>query len=209
VPNENPAGGGTFKYDQRFPGQIYDAQAGLHQNGFRDYDPQTGRYLESDLIGLIGGVDTYSYADGSPPMMIDPDGLSPIKLIKLCVKGYKVIRNISKQEAVKLAKKGDVDIVAGSHAEAREIARLASQGKKPIRDPIHPDRNTGSTEGRSPHYHTNPRNGSHIFYSIASALTAANYSSCKDCTEEKLLEAVDFLNPLAAPKDILDIWEEL
>ncbi|MDF5946520.1 RHS repeat-associated core domain-containing protein [Pseudomonas aeruginosa] len=35
----------------RFPGQFYDAESGLHYNYFRDYDPETGRYVESDPIG--------------------------------------------------------------------------------------------------------------------------------------------------------------
>jgi len=41
----------------------------------RDYDPATGRYAESDPIGLIGGVNTYAYAEDSPAALIDPTGL--------------------------------------------------------------------------------------------------------------------------------------
>jgi len=39
-------------YNLRFPGQLYDAHAGLHQSWNRDYDPAIGRYVESDPIGL-------------------------------------------------------------------------------------------------------------------------------------------------------------
>jgi RHS repeat-associated protein len=104
--NPNPAGAGAFAYNLRFPGQLFDGQAGLHFNGNRDYDPAIGRYSESDPIRLDGGVGTYTYVDSDPLFIIDPEGLSPIKLIKLCVKGYKLIRNVSKAEAIKIAKNG-------------------------------------------------------------------------------------------------------
>jgi RHS repeat-associated protein len=55
-PDDNPQGLGTFVYDARFPGQVYESAMGLHYNYFRDYDPQVGRYVESDPIGLDGGV---------------------------------------------------------------------------------------------------------------------------------------------------------
>ncbi len=76
--NSNPAGAGTFTYNLRFPGQIFDGQAGLHQNYFRDYDPATGRYIESDPIGLAGSSSSiYSYVDGAALGFIDPMGLAP------------------------------------------------------------------------------------------------------------------------------------
>jgi hypothetical protein len=47
-------------------------------NYFRYYDPQTGRYITSDPIGLEGGINTYSYANNNPVMSIDPDGLQVV-----------------------------------------------------------------------------------------------------------------------------------
>jgi RHS repeat-associated protein len=76
LPNENPAAGGTFKYNLRFPGQLYDSQAGLSQNYFRDYDSAIGRYVENDPIGLPGGLNTYAYVGGSPIRYFDPYGLT-------------------------------------------------------------------------------------------------------------------------------------
>jgi RHS repeat-associated protein len=103
TPNENPASLGTFKYNLRFPGQIYDSHGGLMQNYFRDYDPAIGRYVESDPLGLIPGVGSsqtvpgfvrgyfskiplakrvakgtnqpYAYVSDDPIALIDPLGL--------------------------------------------------------------------------------------------------------------------------------------
>jgi RHS repeat-associated protein len=75
APNQNPAGLGTFVYNLRYPGQYYDSETGLNYNYFRDYDPATGRYVESDPIGLRGGINTYSYAYSNPVNLADPMGL--------------------------------------------------------------------------------------------------------------------------------------
>jgi RHS repeat-associated protein len=76
--NENPAGQGTFKYALRFPGQYYDTETGTNYNVNRDYDSATGRYIESDPMGLQGGVATYAYVDNAPVGYIDPSGLQAI-----------------------------------------------------------------------------------------------------------------------------------
>ncbi|HJR70817.1 MAG TPA: RHS repeat-associated core domain-containing protein, partial [Gammaproteobacteria bacterium] len=49
---------------------------------FRDYDAVTGRYVESDPIGLNGGIDTYSYVAGSPLANIDRDGTISLSGLK-------------------------------------------------------------------------------------------------------------------------------
>jgi RHS repeat-associated protein len=73
--NPNPQGAGTFPYNIRFAGQVYDGQAGLHQNFMRDYDPAIGKYAESDPLGMKAGVNTYAYVKDNPEAFSDPTGL--------------------------------------------------------------------------------------------------------------------------------------
>lgn len=74
-PMTDPDGNGTDEDVRlRFPGQIVDDESGAFYNYFRDYEPWTGRYLESDPIGLNGGLNTYGYVGGNPLWWVDPRG---------------------------------------------------------------------------------------------------------------------------------------
>ncbi|EME60116.1 RHS repeat-associated core domain-containing protein [Amycolatopsis decaplanina] len=71
----------------RFPGQYHDPETGLHYNFKRYYDPDTGRYLSHDPLGLEPASDSLAYV-GNPTDMIDPLGLAPTKPKKgTCSKG--------------------------------------------------------------------------------------------------------------------------
>jgi RHS repeat-associated protein len=101
TPAQNPQGLGTFAYNLRFPGQYYDSESGLHYNYFRDYDPQTSRYIEPDpLLGLTRWVSDdavllvpalvrwpkwlapYVYVTNNPLSEQDSFGMGPLSIIK-------------------------------------------------------------------------------------------------------------------------------
>jgi len=65
----------TIENPFRFPGQYYDSETGLHYNYFRYYNPQTGRYITPDPIGLEGGINLFAYVGGNPVNWVDPLGL--------------------------------------------------------------------------------------------------------------------------------------
>ena len=66
---------GTFTLNLRAAGQCYDTESGLGYNYYRDYEAQTGRYIESDPTGLKGGISTYTYVASNPFNFVDLLGL--------------------------------------------------------------------------------------------------------------------------------------
>ena len=76
LPNDDPDGDSiTTTVNLRFPGQYYDEETGLHYNWNRYYHPGMGRYIASDPIGLLGGPNSYLYANANAARFIDPFGL--------------------------------------------------------------------------------------------------------------------------------------
>jgi RHS repeat-associated protein len=93
----------TVENPFRFPGQYYDQETGLHYNYFRYYNPQTGRYITPDPIGLWGGINLFVYVAGNPLRWPDPMGLR-IEWNDYILNNLLVIRNLIRlnQEIIKI-----------------------------------------------------------------------------------------------------------
>lgn len=64
-----------IEFNLRLPGQYFDSESGLHQNMYRNYDPEVGHYLEPDPLGPVSSNDVFGYANQNPRQYIDPLGL--------------------------------------------------------------------------------------------------------------------------------------
>lgn len=65
----------TVEFNLRFPGQYFDNESNLHYNYYRTYNPKTGKYIQSDPLGLEAGTNTYGYVSGNSLSASDPLGL--------------------------------------------------------------------------------------------------------------------------------------
>jgi RHS repeat-associated protein len=72
---------GEITFNLRFPGQYFDSETKTHYNINRDYNPVTGRYIQSDPIGFDGGVNGFGYVEGNPLIGFDLLGLLSRKTI--------------------------------------------------------------------------------------------------------------------------------
>lgn len=66
--------GNRTRMNLRFAGQYFDEETGTHYNYQRDYSPGVGRYLQTDPIGIDGGVNVFVYAEENPVKLNDPTG---------------------------------------------------------------------------------------------------------------------------------------
>lgn len=169
----------------------------------RYVDPLTGRFTQEDPIGLAGGLNLYGFAAGDPVNFSDPFGLSPIKLlgkivdlVRLGRRSKTVMRNVPEDALVRAVREGE-DVRLPTRQAARRVAREAGDGKSPVG----PERSPGG----DPHYHPHGREGGHVFYGIASALTLEHYAQGSGGLVEGGAKVIDFFNPLSLPKDLMDL----
>lgn len=123
----------------RYPGQHFDAETGVNYNYNRYYEPGTGRYIQSDPIGLNGGVNTYSYVNGHSFLLFDMLGLAPECGSKDCCgsvkfesRGMKVVGAIircCKQQAVICANPNPCDGLASDTCEIRKSCIMDHERK--------------------------------------------------------------------------------
>lgn len=85
---KGPISTNWYTLNLRFPGQYFDAESGLNYNVNRDYESATGRYTQSDPLGLYAGPSVYAYVSGNPLLRSDPFGLADY--LEKCVGRYTV-----------------------------------------------------------------------------------------------------------------------
>jgi len=118
------AGGVAAGTPLRFPGQFHDAETGLHYNVYRYYDPETGRYLSPDPLGLEPAPNPVTYVP-NPLEMSDPLGL-------VCANG-----NGGGTRGIGGRKNGknDKTNASGSKAKRSRIFRPGNIVNKNLKDP--------------------------------------------------------------------------
>ncbi len=186
-----------------FQGREYDYDTALYYFRARWYEPETGRWLSPDPIGISGGLNLYAFCGNDSVNFVDPEGTGPFKIVRILANGgKKVIGKVyDRDDAVRLLKEGE-DICSDNRSKAKEIAKIAGGGKKPIWE----KHKIGDY-----HYHTADRSGGHSFYEsfagLTSYLTASHYTEGQGVIMENVATVIDCFNPLSTPNDIVEIIE--
>ena len=121
--DKDPDGDGSkHNIRLRFPGQYADPESGLYYNWNRYYDPQIGRYITSDPIGLDGGINTFGYAMQNPLQFIDPLGL----IISGTWEKEPVWEDVNLNEVVSFRKPGQVRIQATGVGYVRYVVKCTT-----------------------------------------------------------------------------------
>jgi RHS repeat-associated protein len=106
----------AIEQNLRFQGQYLDRDTGLHYNTFRYYDPDVGRFISPDPIGLMGGMNLQAYGP-NPVSWVDPLGWCAAK------------KNVTKGEGQKLLTHSRG---VGGNGAASELGNLGSRSSKEV-----------------------------------------------------------------------------
>ncbi len=141
----------------RFPGQYEDAETGLYYNRFRYYDPELGRYLSEDPIGLSGGVALFGYVY-DPLVWLDVLGLSGCK-----ARAKQNLRDLG-LDGVELAgaslNRGRRQLLAAGFVEAETTATGRVVFRHPTRgSEVFFDSGKALVGHQKPHWHVRDRGG--------------------------------------------------
>ena len=150
---------GEFEFNLRYPGQYFDKESELHYNGFRTYDPKTGRYTQPDPIGLAGGWNRFNYVGSNALAFSDPNGLAaqavaPVAMaLPAVMVGYAIspgfrgwVNNSAKQCAAAIGRFSDrmfsdapslPDVLVGDQSDSR--AGPNRDGTRHTSGPLSPD----------------------------------------------------------------------
>ncbi|WP_410210064.1 RHS repeat-associated core domain-containing protein [Aquirhabdus sp.] len=146
---------GSVQMNLRFPGQYYDEQSGLYYNHNRYYNPELGRYMEPDPIGLEGGLNPYSYVGNDPVNQIDPTGTMQVMLKTLVQLAVQVAKQDAKQIVKQEVKQEETQIVKQTikppaYRPSEGLPKDKNGNKVPSSDLPHTQ--IGSQEGRLGEY---------------------------------------------------------
>ncbi|MDH4482768.1 MAG: RHS repeat-associated core domain-containing protein [Rhodoferax sp.] len=119
----------TITSNLRLPGQYEDLETGLHYNFRRHYDPEIGRYVSQDPIGVEGGLNLYAYANGGPLMYADPTGLMPLEgFIMPIISSFLLYKMFEKQALCQRAcenTKGPGAVAACGSPDRQDVVDIA------------------------------------------------------------------------------------
>ena len=88
---------GTVENPLRFTAREYDEESGLYYLRFRYYDPEVGRFISRDPIGMHGGINLYSYVHNNPNRWRDPYGLQRFLFEIFRGRGWVEVTNMQSQ----------------------------------------------------------------------------------------------------------------